>query len=89
MCNVTISINEAAVRKINPSLSSLDAIQQWLQHQVNIMMENLAEAKEPPCSYTEEEVRHLVTDRLDRYDAGLAKTVSLEEVEKHMKARLA
>lgn len=89
MCNVTISINEAAIRKFNPSLSSLDAIQQWLQHQVNIMMENLTETKEPPCSYTEEEVRHLVTDRLDRYDAGLAKTVSLEEFEKHMKARLA
>ena len=89
MCTVSITVNEEAIRRINPSLTSKEAIGQWLQRQVDIMLEDLSDiAEEPPCCYTREEVRQLVTDRLDRLDAGMAKTISHEEVKRRMKELL-
>lgn len=89
MCTVNITVNEAAIRRINPSLTSKEAIGQWLQRQVDIMLEDLSDiAAEPPCCYTREQVRQLVTDRLDRLDAGLATTISHEEVKQRMKQLL-
>ncbi len=89
MCTVNISVDESVIRNYNPALSSREAIQQWLQRQVDIMLKELSPSDtKPPCCYTDEEVRQMVTDRLDLYDAGLAKTVSLEEFEKHMKSQL-
>ena len=90
MCTVSITVNEAAIRRINPSLTSKEAISQWLQHQVNIMLNELTDTvEEPPCCYTREEVRHLVTDRLDRLDAGSAETISHEEVRRRLESRFA
>ena len=90
MCTVTINIDEAALRKFNPSLTSVEDIQQWFQrladritNEADIIDDN------PPCSYTLDEARRLITDRLDRLDAGTAKTWSMEEVEQHMRARFA
>ena len=47
------------------------------------------DAKVPPCSYSYEEARRLITDRLDRLDAGTAETISHEEVIRQMRARFA
>lgn len=90
MCNVTISINEAIVRRFNPSLSSLDAIQQWLQHQVNIMMENLADTKEPPCCYNSTaEVIAEAERRMEAIESGKAKLIPHEEVRQRMEKMIA
>lgn len=42
MCTVSIHIDEEAIRKHNPALSTKKLIQQWLQRQVDIMMEDCA-----------------------------------------------
>ena len=89
MCTVSITVNEAAIRRINPSLTSKEAIGQWLQHQVDIMLDDLSDtAEEPPCCYSREEVRQLVTERLDQLDAGTAKTISHEDVKRRAKELL-
>lgn len=41
MCMVTIKIDEATMRQINPSLSSRESIGQWLQHRVDLMIEEI------------------------------------------------
>lgn len=40
MCTVSININEATIRQIDPRLTSRESIGRWLQHRVDMMLEN-------------------------------------------------
>ena len=41
MCIVNIKVNDATMRQINPSLTDRDSITDWLQHQVDAMIEDV------------------------------------------------
>lgn len=41
MCTVSINIDEATVRQINPLLTSRESINNWLQHQVDLMIKEM------------------------------------------------
>ena len=41
MCTVNIKVDEAIMRRINPSLTTTESIGQWVQHQVNLMIQEL------------------------------------------------
>lgn len=41
MCTVSINIDEATMRQIDPSLTSRESIGRWLQHQVDMMLEEM------------------------------------------------
>jgi serine protease inhibitor len=41
MCTVTINIDEATMRQINPNLTSRESIGKWLQHRVDMMIEEI------------------------------------------------
>ena len=41
MCTVSINIDEATMRQINPLLTSRESIGKWLQHQVDLMVEEM------------------------------------------------
>ncbi len=41
MCTVSINIDEATLRQINPLLTSRESISRWLQHQVDLMVEDM------------------------------------------------
>ena len=45
MCTVTINIDEARMRQIDPSLTSRESIGKWLQNRVDLMIEEIV-AKE-------------------------------------------
>ena len=45
MCTVSINIDEATLRRINPLLTSRESISRWLQHQVDLMVEEYAHSK--------------------------------------------
>lgn len=90
MCTLTINVDQAAFREYDPSLSTTEALQKWFQRLADVVTEEIKkDAKAQPCCYSYEEARRLITDRLDRLDAGTAKTWSMEEVEQHMRARFA
>ena len=90
MCILTINVDQAAFREYDSSLSSTEALQKWFQRLADRVTEEIKkDVKVPPCSYSYEEARRLITDRLDRLDAGTAKTWSMEEVEQHMRSRFA
>lgn len=42
MCTVSIKVDDAVVRRINPGLESRESINKWLQGQVNAMLEEMA-----------------------------------------------
>lgn len=90
MCTLTINVDQAAFREYDSSLSSTEALQQWFQRLADRVTEEIKKDTEvPPCSYSYEEARRLITDRLDRLDAGTAKTISYEEVKRQMRTRFA
>ena len=41
MCTVSINIDEAAMRQIDPRLTSLESIGQWVQHQMDLLVSEL------------------------------------------------
>lgn len=45
MCTVSINIDEATLRRINPLLTSRESISHWLQHQVDLMIEGYTRSK--------------------------------------------
>ncbi|MBO4752937.1 MAG: hypothetical protein J5526_09395, partial [Bacteroidales bacterium] len=45
MCTVTINIDEARLRSINPELDGTEAISRWLQENVDLWMSQHAPAK--------------------------------------------
>ena len=42
MCTVSINIDETTLRQINPCLTTRESIGSWLQHQVDLMVEEMA-----------------------------------------------
>jgi len=45
MCTVSINIDEAMMQRINPELTSRESIGCWLQHQVDLMVEEYARGR--------------------------------------------
>lgn len=41
MCTVSINIDEATMRQINPLLTNRESINNWLQHQVDLMIKEM------------------------------------------------
>ena len=90
MCTLTINVDQAAFREYDSSLSSIEALQKWFQNLADRVTEEIKkDAENPPCCYSYEDARRLITDRLDHLDVGTAKTWSLEEVKQHMNTRFA
>ena len=90
MCTVSITVNEVAIRRINPSLTSKEAIGQWLQHQVDVMLDNLSDTvEEPPCVYnSKEEAIAEVQRRMEEIESGRAKMIPHEEVKRRIENML-
>ena len=43
MCTVSINVDEARMQQINPLLTSRESISHWLQHQVDLMLEEMTQ----------------------------------------------
>ncbi len=71
MCTVSINVDEATVQLINPGLTSRESISNWLQHQVDLMMKEMAHdrALEGVCFPLEQDIMK-----------GDEETISVEEL---------
>ena len=81
MCTVTINIDDAAVRRINPLLTSRESISQWLQHQVDELIEEMAVQTYhiSPNARSAEEMKAIVADRIQLMESGKATYIDGEE----------
>ena len=77
MCSYNITLSDTLVEKVRPSFADDNALQLWLQQQMEeILLDYYAtqlEAKNttpPPCQYTEEEVVQHVLKATADVDAG-------------------
>lgn len=81
MCTVSINIDDATVRRINPLLTSRESISLWLQHQVDELIENMAIQSHSlsPNVHSAEEMKAIVADRIRLMESGEATYIDGEE----------
>ena len=92
MCRVTIDINEAAVRRWNPDLSTHEAINRWAQNEMDKIVKRLPHSTiaEPPCTYNSKaEVLAEAQRRMTEIESGLAKTIPHKDVRHRMEKLIA
>lgn len=81
MCTVSINIDDNMVRSINPLLTSQESISQWLQHQVDELIEEMAIPPHSlsPNAHTDEDMKAIVTDRIRLMESGEATFIDGEK----------
>lgn len=81
MCTVSVNIDDATVRRINPLLTSRDSISLWLQHLVDELIEDMAAQSDclSPNAHTAEEMKAIVADRIRLMESGEATYIDGEE----------
>ena len=69
------------VRSINPLLTSQESISQWLQHQVDELIEEMAIPPHSlsPNAHTDEDMKAIVTDRIQLMESGEATFIDGEK----------
>ena len=89
MCTVSVNIDDATVRRINPLLTSRDSISLWLQHIVDELIEDMAVRSDnlSPNAHTAEEMKAIVTDRIRLMESGEATYIDGEEGFAQIRAR--
>lgn len=72
MCTVTLNINEAQIRRINPSLTDKASINRWAQRLMDNLIDNLT-AEDDDYSlkpYTMEEIHAMLDEAEANFAAG-------------------
>ena len=68
MCTVTLNINEAEVRELNPSLTDMASINRWAQRVMDDFIASRRRSKEQLKPYTMEELNARI-DKAERDSA--------------------
>ncbi|MBR5984003.1 MAG: hypothetical protein IK025_09855 [Bacteroidales bacterium] len=76
MCTVSINVDEATIQQINPGLTSRESIGSWLQHQVDLMMKEMAHGRTESRrlalkkDMTPEQLYSLISEEIDEIYAN-------------------
>ena len=88
MCTYNITVDESALRKMQPSFSR-EAFGRWLQRHVDELVADIVAEphSESPIAHTEEEMKAIVEERLRLMESGQATYVDGEKGFAQIKAR--
>ncbi len=88
MCTYNITVDEAALRKLQPSFSR-ESFGRWLQRHVDELVEDMTTEQhtDSPIAHTEDEMKAIVEERLQQLDAGETTLISGEQVFAQIRAR--
>lgn len=70
MCTVTLNINEAEVRELNPSLTDMASINRWAQRVMDDFIASRRRSKEELKPYTIEEIDAMLDEAETAFEAG-------------------
>lgn len=88
MCTYNITVDEAALRKLQPSFSR-EAFGQWLQRHVDELVEDMTAEQhaDSPIARTEEEMKAIIEKRLQLMESGKATYIDGETGFAQIRAR--
>jgi len=85
MCTVQIKIDDAKMRQINPNLTTTESIGDWLQREVDDLLDDyVSDLSMPPCSRTREEMMAICDQRMDDILTSRSTTIPHDEVMRRM-----
>ena len=87
MCTVTLNINEAEVRELNPSLTDMASINRWAQRVMDDFIASRRRSKEQLKPYTIEELHARIRESEADFAAG--RYTPAEEVMREMDEEIA
>lgn len=87
MCTVTLNINEAEVRELNPSLTDMASINRWAQRVIDDFIASRRRSKEQLKPYTMEELNARI-DKAER-DSAEGRYRDFDEAMDEIEAELA
>ena len=87
MCTVTLNIDEAEVRELNPSLTDMASINRWAQRVMDDFIASRRRSKEELKPYTMEEINAMLDEAEANFAAG--KGIPHEEVMRRSREKLA
>lgn len=88
MCTYNITVDESALRKVQPSFNR-ETFGRWLQRHVDELVADIVAEphSESPIAHTEEEMKAIVEERLRLMESGQATYVDGEKGFAQIKAR--
>ena len=88
MCTYNITVDENALRKLQPAFNR-ETFGHWLQRHVDDLVEDMTAEQhiDSPIAHTEEEMKSIVEERLRQLDAGEASIIPGEQVIAQIRAR--
>lgn len=88
MCTYNITVDEAALRRLQPSFSR-EAFGRWLQRHVDDLVEGMTAEQQTdlPIAHTEKEMKAIVEERLRLMESGKASYVEGETGFAQIRAR--
>ncbi len=88
MCTYNITVDETALRKLQPIFSH-EEFGRWLQHHVDDLVEDMTAEQHPdsPIAHTEEEMKAIVEERLQLMESGKASYIDGETGFAQIRAR--
>lgn len=88
MCTYNITVDETALRKLQPSFSR-EAFGLWLQRHVDDLVEDMTAEQhaDSPIAHTEEEMKAIVEERLKLMESGKATYIDGETGFAQIRAR--
>ena len=90
MCTVSIEVDDASLRRINPGLTNNESIRHWVQRYVNEFIGNLAASESQSAKRQGNDavdMRRELNERIRRAEAGEESIFSNQEVLSKIKAR--
>lgn len=88
MCTYNITVDESALRRLQPSFSR-EAFGLWLQRHVDNLVEDMTAEQhtDSPIAHTEEEMKSIVEERIKLMESGKATYIDGETGFAQIRAR--
>lgn len=88
MCTYTITVDENALRRLQPSFSR-ESFGRWLQRHVDSLVEDMTSEQhtDSPIAHTEAEMKAIVEERIELMESGKAEYVDGEAGFAQIRAR--
>jgi shikimate kinase len=88
MCTYNITVDESALRRLQPSFSR-EAFGRWLQRHVDNLVEDMTanQHTDSPIAHTEEEMKAIIEERINLMESGKATYIDGETGFAQIRAR--
>ena len=85
MSTIQIKIDDAKMRQINPNLTTTESIGDWLQREIDDLLDDYVnDLSMPLCSRTREEMMDICDQRMDDILTDRSATIPHDEVMRRM-----